>query len=105
MRLGPETDFSQYYMTRDKSGEPIDTVQEEKDLGLTFDNKLKFSSHIKSCVKTANRNLGLIRRTFSYLNKDSFLHLFKSLVRPHLEYGSSVWPVMYKNDCIALENV
>ena len=83
MHLGPENDFSKYYMASDKSGEPIVTVQVEKDLGVTFDNKLKFSLHIQNCVKMANRNfrfiriqncvkmanrnLGFVRRTFSYL--------------------------------------
>ena len=67
MHLGPANDFSKYYMTSDKSGEPIVTAKEEKDLGVTFDNKLKFSLHIQNCVKMTNRNLGFIRRTFSYL--------------------------------------
>ena len=51
MHMGPENNFSKYYMTRDKSGDPITMVHEEKDLGVTFDNKLKFSVHIHNCVK------------------------------------------------------
>lgn len=105
MHLGPERGFSKFYMSRDRNTDPIKTVHEEKDLGVTFDSKLKFSVHIQNCVKTANRNLGIVRRTFAYLNKTSFLHLYKSIIRPHLEYGSSVWPVMYKKDSIAIENV
>lgn len=34
-----------------------------------------------------------------------FLNLFKALVRPHLEYATSVWSPQYKKDMIALENV
>ena len=34
-----------------------------------------------------------------------FLTLYKSLARPHLEYGSSVWSVIFKKDAIQLENV
>ena len=70
MHLGPENDFSKYYKTRDKSGERIVTIQKEKVLGVTFDNKLKFSLHNQNYVKTANRNLGIIRRSFTYLTKD-----------------------------------
>ena len=33
------------------------------------------------------------------------MNLFKSLIRPHLEYASSVWSVVYKKDRIAVENV
>ena len=34
-----------------------------------------------------------------------FLNLFKMIVRPHLEYASTVWSVLYKKDCISIENV
>ena len=69
----------------------ISNVEEEKDLGILIDQKLTFESHITSKINIANRNLGIIRRTFTYLDKEIFLHLYKSLVRPHLEFASSVW--------------
>ena len=56
-------------------------------------------------VKKANRNLGIIKRTFSYLDKTVFLNLYKSIVHPHLECASTVWSVLYKKDCISIENV
>ena len=34
-----------------------------------------------------------------------FLQLFKSLVRTHLEYGSTVWSVANKKEAIIIENV
>ncbi len=33
-----------------------------------------------------------------------FLQLYKSLVRPSLEYGTQAWSVVYKKECIAIEN-
>ena len=39
------------------------------------------------------------------MDKDKLLTLYKSLVRPHLEYGSSVWSVIYKKEAIQIENV
>ena len=45
------------------------------------------NSSSKAKVKTANRNLGLIFRTFTYLDRDIFMNLFKSLVQTHLEYA------------------
>ena len=39
----------------------------------------------------ANSIVGLIRRSFSYLNPKLFQILYKSFVRPHLEYAGSVW--------------
>ena len=35
--------------------------------------------------------MGLIRRTFTFLDRTIFTRLFKALVRPHLEYANSVW--------------
>jgi hypothetical protein len=37
-----------------------------------------------------NRVLGM-KRSFHYLSKDVVLQLYKSLVRPHLEYCAQVW--------------
>ena len=38
----------------------------------------------------ANMHVGLIKRTFKSLDKDSFLILYKSLIRSILDYGGSV---------------
>ena len=77
----------------------------EKDIGVTFDRELKFSEHIAICVKKANQKLGLIRRTFEYMDKEMFLILYKSLVRPTLEYASAVWSPTLKKDIVAIENI
>ena len=34
-----------------------------------------------------------------------FTTLYKSIVRPHLEYGSNIWSVMYKKEAIQIENI
>ena len=35
--------------------------------------------------------LGIVRSTFKYTNEDIFLQLYKSIIRPHLEYAAIVW--------------
>ena len=42
-------------------------------------------------VNKANRSVGIMRKTFDYMDENMFKLLFKSLVRPHLEYGAPVW--------------
>ena len=74
----------------------INQVTEEKDLGIIIDDKLKFQQHINQQKNKANQRLGMIKRSFSYMDKEMFLTLFKSIVRPHLEYGRNVWYVIYK---------
>ena len=83
----------------------INECKQEKDLGVIFDSKLSFDAHVQSCISKANRILGIIRRSFSYLNKESFLLLYKSLVRPHLEYANVIWAPKFKRQSAAIERV
>ena len=86
-------------------GDIIIQSTEEKDLGITIDEKLKFQIHINNQTKKANQRLGMIKRSFTYMDKNMFTTLYKSIVRPHLEYGSNIWSVMYKKEAIQIENV
>ena len=62
-----------------------------KDLGIIFQDDVKFGDHINKIVAKANSKLGLIRNTFQELNASNFIVLFKSFVRPILEYCSTTW--------------
>ena len=48
----------------------------EKDLGVIFDKDLIFDTHVQSAINKAKSMLGIIRRTFSFLNKDILLQLY-----------------------------
>ena len=98
--------MGQIYTMQSPDGEVrLETVESEKDLGVIIDSALSFGEHIGSKILIANRNLGLIFKTFTFMDKDMFLNLFKSLVRPHLKYASRVWSPQHKKDMIAIENV
>ena len=44
------------------------------------------------------QSLGLIKRTFTHLTMESFLILYKTYIRPHLEYCVSIWnPYLARN--------
>ncbi len=77
----------------------------EKDIGVHIDNKLKFDTHINFKINKANRMMGIIRRTFDYMDKSMFCQLFKALVRPHLEYANQVWSPHLQKHKNAIENV
>ena len=40
-----------------------------------------------------------------YLDKHNFNLFYKSLVRPHFEYGNVVWSPFFKSDIALIENV
>ena len=53
---------------------------------------MKFDKHRTATVKRANKLVGLIRRTFSFMVKEElFLMVYKCLIRSVLDYGSPVW--------------
>ena len=47
----------------------------EEDLDVTFDNFLKFDVHIQNAFSKANIMIGILRGTFTFLDKDTFLQL------------------------------
>ena len=49
--------------------------------------------------------MGIIRRTFEYLDDKCFSTVFKSLVPPHIEYANQVWSPYLMKHITALENV
>merc|ERR1712015_437426 len=76
-----------------------------KDLGVTIDDELKFEEHITRKVQVANGIVGQIRRSFSFLNAETFRRLYVAFVRPHLEYCQAVWSPHLLRNIDALENV
>ena len=54
-------------------------------------SKFKFSDHVEHAASKANQILELIRRSFTYLDIPLLKQLYTTLVRPHLEYGNTVW--------------
>jgi hypothetical protein len=56
-------------------------------------------------MNKANSIMGLIRRTYTYLDEQSFKYLFQALVRPHIEYAEAVWSPFKVGDIEKIENV
>ena len=83
----------------------LEQVTEEKVLGIIIDNELKFLKHTAMAIKKANRILGLIKKSFVNLVTEGLPPLYKSLVRPHLEYGNIIWGTHYKEEQKSLEKV
>ena len=84
---------------------PLKNVTKEKDLGVIVDSDLTFKAHISQKIAKANSMIYLIKNCFQYLDKEMLQLLYKSLIRPHLEYASNVWNPIYKEDIIRLEGV
>ena len=57
----------------------------EKDLGVTLSIDMKVSEQCGIAASKGNQ-IGLIRRTITYNDKQLIVPLYKVIVRPHLEY-------------------
>ena len=53
--------------------------------------KLKVGQHVGAWVSKANQLIVVINRTLKFKSKYAMVSLFKSMVRPHLEYAMQVW--------------
>jgi len=84
---------------------PLTNVDSERDLGVIFDSNLSFDLHINDCIARANRMMGIIFRSFVFMDSIMFLSLYKSLVRSILEYGNVIWSPLHKRQSICIENV
>jgi len=67
----------------------LEEVSEEKDLGVFISDNLKPAKQCQEAYNKASKALGIIARTISFKDKVILLKLYKSLVRPHLEYSVS----------------
>ena len=86
-------------------GNQLKAVSEVKDLGIYITSNLSWSMQANKCANKVNSVLGFIRRTVGPKNPQLFWKLYKSLVRPILEYCSPVWCPHLKKDLNTLEKV
>ncbi|XP_027226609.1 uncharacterized protein [Penaeus vannamei] len=59
--------------------------------GVDIDNELRFNRHVSRICKTVSLNVTALRRISHLLNPQGILTLYKSQIRPHLEYASLAW--------------
>ena len=74
-------------------------------LGIELNNKLTWEHHINTIKAKANRCLGFLRRNLNKCPENVKQTAYKALVRPHLEYASSVWSPHKQKEINSLESV
>ena len=87
MHVGHNNPKYEYFM----SGQKLETVESEKDIGVKIHRSLKPKHHCEEIVKKAKIVLQQISRSFHFRDRHIFLKLYKTYVRPHLEYCVQVW--------------
>ena len=75
----------------------ISTEDSESDFVILL-KLLKFDKHIDNTGNKRNNIMGLIKKKFTYMDKDLLLTLYKSLAKSHLDYDSLAFYPTTKKD-------
>ena len=85
---------------------PLSLVDSVKYLGIQINSDLSWSPHVANLCSKVRQLIGLLyRRFYKHADSTTLLQLYKSFVRPHLEYCSVVWNPYLVGDIEALERV
>ena len=72
-------------------GDILEVIESEKDLGVTVNNTFKWDEQIKNSLANANKNIAWVSRNVICKSKEVMTIIYKSLIRPHLEYAVQCW--------------
>ena len=72
-------------------GHTLEVVDHAKYLGVTIQGNLKWDTHITNITSKANSTLAMLKRNVRVPSKSIKDDAYKALVRPHVEYCSTVW--------------
>ena len=72
-------------------GSVLEEKSSFKTVGLIFSSKLDWGSYITSIAKTASKKIGALICSMKFLSPEVALYLYKSTIRPCMEYCCHVW--------------
>ena len=101
IHVGHNNPRRKYHM----GGNELEEANDEKDLGVFIEANMKPGKQCTAAAKSANFALGQIQRAFHFRKKDHIVPLYKTFVRPKLEYASSAWCPWLEKDKKQLEKV
>jgi len=104
MSIGHKQD-TKYYMNDGTGLRELEAMHEERDLGVFVSADLKPSTQCIKAAAKARRIVGMVRRNFRRLDSKDFLLIYKTYIRPHLEYCVQAWSPHLIKDIEVLERV
>ena len=69
----------------------------QKHLGIFLDPKLDVKEHLKNMSVKVNKSTALLRKLQSILPRHALVTIYKSFIRPHLDYGDTIYDQAYNN--------
>ena len=69
----------------------------QKHLGIILDNRLSFEKHLRLVFNKINRTIGLLRKLQYLIPRSALLTIYKTFVRPNLDYGDIIYEKAYNS--------
>ena len=95
------------YTMNDSSGatQELQETVLERDLGVLISNDLKLRPQVETAAARANRVFGIFKRVFQCRSPRLWQTLYKTYIRPHLEFAIQAWSPYLEGDIDMLEKV
>ena len=87
------------------NGHELATTSAERDLGVIISPSMKHHEQVHAAVTKASRMLGMLRSAFLSRSASVWLPLYKTYVRPQLEFAVDAWNPFTSTDIDRLECV
>jgi hypothetical protein len=87
------------------NGTVLDQVTTVKYLGVTISGSMDWNVHIQQTVRKATGLLAMLQRQTQFCTPKTRLTLYKTIVRPTLDYASCVWSPHFQYQIKGLEKV
>ena len=70
---------------------PVTQTTVQNHIGLYLDEKLNYNTHIKEKLSKVYKGIGLLRNFSNKLSRQALVTIYKTFIRPHLDYGDIVY--------------
>ena len=77
-------------------GQILEKVKHHPYLGVELADNMKYNIHIENITSKASRVFGYIKRNLRHCPKSIKEHANHALIRPKLEYSSTIWNLQHK---------
>ena len=78
------------------NGDQVQQCSSQKHLQLVLDNKLDFNKHLDEKINKLNKIIGMMKKLSSSVSRQSLLTIYKSFVRPILDYADIIYDKPHK---------
>merc|ERR1711963_630999 len=105
LHLGGNNPKNAYFIGDEGNRTQLTVTKLEKDLGVHIDETLSFDQHVEKITKKASSRCAKILKNFTFRSRDVLLPIFKSIVRPILEYANCAWNTQLQKHKDELESI